>query len=124
MSSRSNLHHTQQWQLAERQRYLTELEALRERLRADVESLRQEIDDSGGVAVLPTNRRLDPLFIRPLVDRQEKLLRSVAALDEQIAEAHAAVTTAQQEMRLVEGGTISRGLRFEDRLTRRTRRSL
>jgi hypothetical protein len=124
MNSRSNFHRTQQWQLAERQRYLSELEALVERLRADVERLSMEIEEAGGVDALPSNPRLDPNFIRPLVDRHEKLLRSVAEVDAQIAEARVAVASAQQEMKLVEGALVHRGLRFEERLTRRARRSL
>lgn len=124
MNSHRNFHRTQQWQLAERQRYLSELEALGERVRADVERLRGEIEEAGGAEALPSNRRLDPRFIRPLVDRQEKLMRSVAEIDAQIVEARAAVETAQQEVRLVEGAMVNRGLRFEDRLTRRARRSI
>ncbi|HTW51973.1 MAG TPA: hypothetical protein VME45_08780 [Stellaceae bacterium] len=124
MNSRSNFHRTQQWQLAERQRYLAELEALGERLRADVERLSVEIEEAGGVDAMPSNPRLDPHFIRPLVDRHEKLLRSVAEVDAQVAEAGAAVASAQQEMKLIEGSLVHRGLRFEERLTRRARRSL
>jgi flagellar protein FliJ len=124
MNSRSNFHRTQQWQLAERQRYLAELEALGERLRADVERLSTEIEEAGGVDAMPSNPRLDPNFIRPLADRHEKLLRSVAEVDAQIVEARAAVASAQQEMKLVEGALVHRGLRFEERLTRRARRSL
>lgn len=124
MNSHRNFHRTQQWQLAERQRYLSELEALGERVRADVERLRGEIEEAGGAEALPSNRRLDPRFIRPLVDRQEKLMRSVAEIDAQIVEARAAVETAQQEVRLVEGAMVNRGLRFEERLTRRARRSI
>ena len=123
MNSRSNFR-SQQWQLAERQRYLSELEALGERVRADVERLRGEIQEAGGAEALPSNKRLDPLFIRPLVDRQEKLMHSVAEIDAQIVEARAAVEAAQQEMRLVEGAMVNRGLRFEERLTRRARRSM
>lgn len=124
MNSRSSFHRTQQWQLAERQRYLTELESLGERVRADVERLRAEIEEAGGMDAVPSNRRLDPLFIRPLIDRHEKLLRSVGEIEAQIAEARAAVASAQQEVRLVEGALVHRGLRFEERLTRRARRSL
>jgi len=124
MNSRDAFHRTQQWQLAERQRYLTELEALGDRLRADVERLREEVDQAGGADALPTNLRLDPLFIRPLVDRRDKLLRSIAEIDAQIVEARAAVTTAQQEVKLVEGALVHRALKFEDRLTRRARRSM
>jgi flagellar FliJ protein len=124
MNSRSNFHRTQQWQLAERQRYLGELEALGERVRADVERLREEIEEAGGADALPSNKRFDPLFIRPLVDRREKLMRSVAEIDAQVVEARAAVESAQQEVKLIEGALVHRGLKFEDRLTRRARRSI
>lgn len=124
MNSRSGIHRAQQWQLAERQRYLSDLEALGIRLRADVETLRAEIEDAGGDAAAPTNPRLDPLFIRPLLERRDKLLRSIGELDSQIEEARAALASAQQEARLIEGGMIHRGLKFEDRLTRRARRMM
>jgi flagellar protein FliJ len=124
MNSRNNFHRTQQWQLAERQRYLADLEALGEKLRADVERLREEIDQAGGDRAVPTNARLDPLFIRPLIDRREKLLRSIGEIDAQIDEARGALLSAQQEARLVEGGMVHRGFKFEDRLTRRSRRSM
>jgi len=124
MNSRSNVRRTQQWQLAERQRYLTELEALGERLRADVERLRGEIDEAGGATAVPSNTRLDPLFVRPLIDRHEKLLRSVAEIEAQIVAARAAVVAAQQEAKLVEGVLVQREFRFEERMTRRARRSI
>lgn len=124
MNSRSNFHRTQQWQLAERQRYLSELEALGERLRVDVERLSAEIEEAGGADALPTKSRLDPNFIRPLVERHEKLMRSVAEIDAQLVEARAAVESAQQEVKLVEGALVQRALRFEERLTRRARRSI
>jgi flagellar biosynthesis chaperone FliJ len=124
MNSRSGIHRTQQWQLAERQRYLSDLEALSTRLRADVETLRTEIEDAGGDAAAPSNPRLDPYFIRPLLERRDKLLRSIGELDTQLDEARAALASAQQEAKLIEGGLIHRGLKFEDRLTRRTRRMM
>ncbi|MBV8777704.1 MAG: hypothetical protein JO258_10960 [Alphaproteobacteria bacterium] len=125
MNGRSNRYRLHHWQLAERQRYLSELESLSERLHADVERLRAEIDQAGGAAALPTRSPIDPLFVRPLVERRDKLLHSIAELTEQIAEAQAAVAEAQQEMKLVEGSFAQRGgLNFEDRLTRRARRAL
>jgi flagellar FliJ protein len=123
MNGRRNHYRLQHWQLAERQRYLKELESLGERLRADVERLRDEIGQAGGDAI-PANSRIDPLFVRPLLDRREKLLRSVAEVDAQIAEARDAVAASQQEMKLVEGALAQRGLKFEERLTRRARRSI
>jgi flagellar FliJ protein len=123
MNSRNAFHRSRQWQLAERQRYLADLESLGERLRADAERLREEIDQAGGAEALPSNPRLDPLFIRPLVERREKLLRSIGEIEAQIEEARAAVATAQQEVKLVEGALVHRGLSFEERLTRRARRS-
>jgi hypothetical protein len=124
MNSRNGIHHTQQWHLAERQRYLSDLEALEARLRADVEALRAEIEEAGGAAAAPSNPRLDPYFIRPLLERRDKLLRSIGEIDTQIEEARAALVSAQQETRLIEGTLVHRGLKFEDRLTRRTRRMM
>jgi flagellar protein FliJ len=124
MNSRNSFRRTQQWQLAERQRYLSELESLGEKLRADIERLNAEIELAGGAEAVPTNSQLDPLFIRPLLDRREKLQRSVSEADEQIVEARAAVAAAQQETKLIEGALAHRGLKFEDRLTRRARRSI
>jgi flagellar FliJ protein len=124
MNSRNSFHRTQQWQLAERQRYLTELESLGERLRADIARLNEEVDQAGGADALPANSRLDPLFVRPLVERLDKLQRSITEVDAQLVEARAAVATALQEAKLVEGALAHRGLKFEDRLTRRARRSI
>jgi flagellar FliJ protein len=124
MNGRQNFFRLQHWQLAERQRYLTELESLGARLRADVERLRDEIDEAGGADAVPANSRIDPLFIRPLLDRRDKLLRSIAEVEAQIAEAHAAVASAQQEVKLFEGTLVHRNLKFEERLTRRARRSV
>jgi hypothetical protein len=114
----------QHWQLAERQRYLAELESLGARVRADVERLRDEIDQAGGADAVLTNSRIDPLFIRPLLERRDKLLRSIAEIDAQIVEARAALMSAQQEVKLFEGTLVHRSLKFEDRLTRRARRSV
>jgi flagellar protein FliJ len=120
-SNRYRLHH---WQLAERQRYLKELESLGERLRADVERLGEEIDEAGGAGAVPANGRIDPLFVRPLLDRRDKLLGSIAEVDAQTVDARAAVAASHQEVKLVEGTMAQRGLNFEERLTRRARRSV
>jgi multidrug resistance efflux pump len=123
MNSRDAFHRAQHWQLAERQRYLSGLEALDEKLRADVEALAAEIDLAGGADALPSNPRLDPHFIRPLVERRDKLQRSIAEVEAQITDARNAVAAARQELKLVEGAAVHGGYRFEDRLTRRARRS-
>jgi flagellar protein FliJ len=124
MNSRNRVHRTQQWQLAERQRYLAELESLGGKLRADLDRLNDEIEQAGGVGAVSVSSRLDPLFLRPLIDRRDKLQRSIDEIDAQIVEAQAAVATAQQEARLVEGALALRGVKFEDRLTRRARRTV
>src|SRR5262249_53443618 len=116
-------HRTQQWQLAERKRYLSELETLGQRVRADVARLGEEIEEAGGADALPSNKGVDPLFIRPMVERHEKLMRSMAEIDMRIVEALAAVEVAEREVKLIEGAFVHRSLRFEDRLTRRARRS-
>jgi flagellar protein FliJ len=119
MNSRKNPHRTRPWQLAHRQRYLSELEALGERVRADAGRLREEIEEAVGADALPSDQCADPLFIRPLVDRHERLMHSIAEIDTQIVKARAAA----QEMKLIEGALVHHALRFEDRLTRRARRS-
>lgn len=124
MNSRGSLYHTQQWQLAERQRYLGELESLGERLATDLDRLRAEIENAGGDGAIRPNQRLDPLFVRPLIDRRDKLMRSIGEIDTQIAEAREALASARQEAKMIEGGLVHSGLRFDERLTRRTRRSL
>jgi DNA repair exonuclease SbcCD ATPase subunit len=124
MNGRSNQYRLHHWQLAERQRHLDELESLVERLRADSERLRAEIDEAGGAAAVPKNGRIDPLFIRPLLERRDKLLGSIAEVEERIGEARAAVAASQQEMKLVEGAFAVRSLKFEERMTRRSRRSM
>src|ERR1700721_4446109 len=106
MSSRQSAHRPQQWQLAERQRYLAELQSLGDRLRADADRLRDEIEQLGGAGAVPTNPRLDPLFVRPLLERREKLMRSIAEIDAQIVEAQAAVTAATEEAALLGGGLL------------------
>jgi hypothetical protein len=119
MYPRQNFYRQQHWQLAERQRYLTELESLAERLRVDVERMNGEIEQAGGAA---ETGRIHGVFIRPLINRRDKLQRSVAEIDTQIADARAAVEVAQQEMRLVEGPLGRRGAVADDiRPTRRVR---
>src|SRR5258708_6828910 len=101
MNLRNNRLRLQQWQLAERQRYLDELEALAARLRGDARRLREEIDsadlrDMPGPGV-PTT--VYQLFLRPLIDRREKLDRSISTLDAQIVETRDAIVAAQQKIR-------------------------
>ena len=124
MNSRNSVHRIQQRQLAERQRYLSELEALQSKLRDDVELLQAQIATAGDDRALPTDRQPDPLFSRTLLERRDKLFHSIGEIDTQIEEARKALAAAQQEARLVEGGLSHRGLNFEDRLTRRARRSM
>ena len=123
MNGRSNRYRLHHWQLAERQRYLKELESLSERLRADIERLGEEIGDAGGDTA-SLQSRIDPLFVRPLLDRRDKMQRSIDEIDAQIAEARAALAGAQQEMKLVEATLAPAGFKFEERMTRRARRSV
>src|SRR5690348_10700219 len=76
---------------AEQHRHLAELEGLAERLRSDAGRLRSEIEQSEGGAG-------DPVIAWPLVQRAQKLERSIADLDQQIAAARAALAVAGQEL--------------------------
>jgi len=107
MSIRENRFRLQQWQLAERQRYLNELESLASRLRGDAQRLREEIDATDPQDTLGDRKTVYQLFVRPLVERRDKLTRSILALDAQIAETRDSLTAAQQEMKVFgDGGAL------------------
>jgi hypothetical protein len=123
MQGRQNTYRLQHWQLAERQRYLADLESLSARLRADVENLTREIDETGNPTMSRDMRAAYPLFLGPLIERRDKLVGTIAEIDAQLVEARDAVAVAQQELKLVEGSVAYRGFTFEDRRVRRSRRS-
>jgi hypothetical protein len=124
MNGRQNTYRLQHWHLAERQRYLSDLELLAARLRADVEELAREISEAGGPGSDAEMRAAYPLFLGPLLERREKLVGTIAEIDAQIAEARDVVATAQQEVKLFAGSVAYRGFSFEDRRVRRNRRSV
>jgi hypothetical protein len=123
MNGRQNLYRLQHWLLAERQRYLEDLEMLAMRLRADLENLARDIDEAGSSSQSVELRAVSPMFVGPLLERREKLVRTIAEIDTQVTEARDAVTTSQQEVKVFEGSTAYRGFTFEDRRIRRTRRT-
>lgn len=115
----------QRWQLEERQQYLASLEALALRLRADADRLQQEAEREAQLAGFPLDRldaAIDPVFLRPLIERRDKLRRSVTEIDSQIAEAQAGVEAAVQELRVYESSQAPRERGPIQRLTRRSRR--
>jgi hypothetical protein len=102
-------------------RYLAGLESLAQRLRADEQRLRAEIELT--VAGRPgfTGEPGGPLA-GELIDRHHKLLRSVAAIDSQIAEVGAGLGAAEQELKrqeLAEAQHIARARLSERHRTRR-----
>jgi hypothetical protein len=123
MAGRQNLYRLQHWLLAERQRYLDDLETLAARLRSDVENLAGEIAEASSAKARAELKAVYPRFVGPLVERRDKLVGTIAEIDAQIAEARDAVATSQQEVKVFEASSGNRGFAFEDRRTRRTRRS-
>jgi flagellar protein FliJ len=135
MTALDNRLRSQRWQLEERRRFLGDLEALAERLRHDVMRLQAEIaEEIGAAQALLTNGAMQhnpaayPPFVRPLLDRRNKIQRSVAEIKAQIVEARQAVAAAQQELKLYEhawarriGDSAIGGA--GPRRTRRTRRT-
>ena len=107
MNARQNFRRQQHWQLAERQRFLSELESLAERLRADAARLSGSIAGAGAgaSAIRP---QVQGVLLRPLIDRHEKLERSIVEIDAQIVEAREAVAAAQQEMKALGGPLAQR----------------
>lgn len=98
-----NLLRLHRWQLEERRRYVTELESLAERLRTDARWLTAEID--ARAAMPDPSGEIDlgdhPLG-RRLIERRRKLENSIAEIEAQIADAHAAVAAAEQEVGIYE----------------------
>jgi hypothetical protein len=123
MNGRQNLYRLQHWLLAERQRYLDDLEELAARLRADVENLALEIDESGSAEASAELKAVYPMFVGPLVERRDKLVGTIAEIEVQIVEAREAVATSQQEVKVFEASGAYRDFAFEDRRVRRTRRT-
>jgi chromosome segregation ATPase len=123
MNGRQNTYRLQHWQLAERQRYLSDLESLAAKLRADVEDLSREVDASASAPpASPDRRDARALVVGPLLERRDKLVRTIAEVDAQLAEARETVAAAQQEVKLYDGSVAYRGFTFEDRRVRRSRR--
>lgn len=123
MNGRQNLYRLQHWMLAERQRYLADLEALASRLRTDVENLAGEIDEAGSSNASVELKAVYSMAVGPLVERRDKLVRTIAEIEEQIVEVRDAVAVSQQEVKIFEAANAHRGFSFEDRRVRRTRRS-
>ena len=98
-------------------RYLAGLESLAQRLRADEQRLRAEIELT--VAGRPG---VTGELAGELIERHRKLVSSVAAIDTQIAEVGAALGSAEQELKrqeLAEAQHIARARLSERHRTRR-----
>ena len=99
MSIHENLLRLQRWQLDERRRYAVALEALSERLRADLGLLQAAIALEAGPLEHPPESQGDSRSVGPrLRQRQDKLEHSVAELEKQIAATRAEVTAAEHEI--------------------------
>lgn len=99
MSMVEKLLRLHRWQLEERRRYLTGLEALAERLRAD--ALRLTADPDAAVEAPDPARPRDAegyASSRKSVERRAKLEHSITEIESQIVEARAAVAAAESEV--------------------------
>ena len=108
MSVRENLLRAHRWRLQERQDYLAGLESLHDRLRTDAMRLQDEIVDHERVAGRPSRDGGEiPEMLRPLIERERKIERSIIEIEAQIAEARTAVNAATQEVKHAEIGAGS-----------------
>jgi flagellar protein FliJ len=120
MSALESLIRVHRWQLDERRRYLAGLDALAEKLRADAERLRLEAENEARAAGLSLQAGAAyPLFIRGLIERRQKIERSIAEVEAQIAEARDAVTEAFSEVKRYELAVANRRRDARARLARR-----
>jgi flagellar protein FliJ len=119
MSIAENILRLRRWQLDERRRHLSELETLSVRLRADLERLKAHIDEDAKI-----QRRAGQDIAAPgpfgerLIERRNKLDRSIAEIEAQTAETRADVAAAESELGHHELAAAHRA----SVITRRTRR--
>ena len=123
MSMHGNVLRLQRWQLDERRRYATALEALSERLRADLGLLQAAIALEAGTFEHPPEYEGDNRAVAPrLRERRNKLEYSVAELERQIAATRAEVAAAEHEIAAYELAAAHRKAVGGD-MPQRTRRA-
>ena len=106
MSIHQNLLRLQRWQLDERRRYAGALEALSERLRADLGLLQAAIALEAGTL---EPAEIDNRSVAPgLRARQIKLEHSVAELERQIVATRAELAAAEDEIAAYESAAAHR----------------
>lgn len=99
MSIAENLLHLHRWQLEEQRRYVTGLESLATRLRADAQRLTDRIDADASLRDPSGQVEAEQRpFSRRLIERRQKLEDSIAEIGDQILNARAAVATAENEL--------------------------
>jgi flagellar protein FliJ len=123
MSALDTLIRVHRWQLDERRRYLTGLDALAMRLRADAQRLQDEADAEARAAGLSLDAASAyPRFFRALLERRREIERSIAEVDAQIVEAREAVSVAFQEVKRYELAAANRYRERRRRIVQREQR--
>ena len=109
MSVADNVLRQHRWELDERRRFLAELESLALRLRRDAQRLHREIEEESGAGrLLRQGGAPYPVFVEPLIERGQKLERSIAEIETQILDARKAVAVTEQQVRLYEATQAQR----------------
>ena len=109
MSVADNVLRQHRWELDERRRFLAELESLALRLRRDAQRLDREIEEESGAGrLLRQGGAPYPVFVEPLIERGQKLERSIAEIETQILDARKAVAVTEQQVRLYEATQAQR----------------
>ena len=109
MSVADNVLRQHRWELDERRRFLAELESLALRLRRDAQRLNREIEEESGAGrLLRQGGAPYPIFVEPLIERAQKLERSIAEVETQILDARKAVAVTEQQVRFYEAAHAQR----------------
>lgn len=121
MSVADNVLRQHRWELDERRRFLTGLESLALRLRRDAQRLQREIEEESGTGrLLRQTGAPYPVFVEPLIERGQRLGRSIAEIERQIFEAREAVAATEQQVKLYAANQAQRnGKSASDALRRR-----
>ena len=123
MSALDQLVRLHGWTLDERRRKAADLEALADRLRADLARIDGELENEAATAsASPELRAAFSAYAAIARKRRDKLARSVVDVEEEIERARADVTEAFQTLKRYEQALANRKAREAD--TRRRREQL
>lgn len=125
MSALDSLIRLHRWQLDERRRQLAELDALGEKLRQEQTRLASE-EQSEQAAASASHEAATAYgnYATRLIERRDRLQKSLASVQQQIAEARETLAETYREVKRYEIASANRAMQQRKRLARAQQRTL